>query len=129
MASLSSCCFNTCYGIGDVSSVFGKLRVLRALCQDVVELRRGDHSAARLKIEHARLEREREETEEEVLAYFRRWAKNPKVRAAICGGCVDPADQERRLRQIFGLHPDGPGRQNQTESNQIQPRAHDQSQK
>ena len=32
---------------------------LRELCSDVVALRRGDHSAARLKIEQARLERER----------------------------------------------------------------------
>jgi hypothetical protein len=36
---------------------------LRELCNDVVALRRGDHSAARLKIEQARLERDREKTE------------------------------------------------------------------
>jgi hypothetical protein len=34
-----------------------QLRALRSLCQDIVELRRGDHSAARLKIEQERLER------------------------------------------------------------------------
>jgi len=76
---------------------------LRELCSDVVALRRGDHSAARLKIEQARLEREREETEEEVVAHFERWAKNPKVREAICGNCVSLEERERRLRQIFGL--------------------------
>ena len=76
---------------------------LRELCSDVVALRRGDHSAARLKIEQARLDRERDETEEEVVAHFQRWVKNPKVRESICGGCVSPEERERRLRQIFGL--------------------------
>jgi hypothetical protein len=77
---------------------------LRELCSDVVALRRGDHSAARLKIEQARLERERDETEEEVVAHFQRWAKNPAVRELICGNCVSPADRERRMREIFGIH-------------------------
>ena len=76
---------------------------LRELCSDVVALRRGDHSAARLKIEQARLDRERDETEEEVVAHFQRWAKNPKVRELICGGCVSLEERERRLRQTFGL--------------------------
>ena len=33
------------------------MKVLREFCHDVVALRRGDHSAARLKIEQERLER------------------------------------------------------------------------
>jgi hypothetical protein len=33
------------------------LKVLRELCHDLVALRRGDHSAARLKLELQRLER------------------------------------------------------------------------
>jgi hypothetical protein len=84
-----------------------KLRVLRALCQDVVELRRGDHSAARLKIEQARLDEEREKTEEEVIAHFQQWARNPKVRQSICGGCLTEEERDRRIRQIFGL-PESP---------------------
>jgi hypothetical protein len=76
---------------------------LRELCSDVVALRRGDHSAARLKIEQARLEREREETEEEVVAHFERWAKNPAVRDMICDKHVSPEERERRMRAIFGL--------------------------
>ena len=39
-----------------------KLRSLRGLCQDIVELRRGNHSAARLKIEQERLARDRQQT-------------------------------------------------------------------
>jgi len=94
---------------------------LRELCNDVVALRRGDHSAARLKIEQARLEGEREETEEEVVEHFRRWAQNPKVREAICGKCVSPEEREERIRQIFGLSAAVPGKEVQTGSSQIQP--------
>jgi hypothetical protein len=83
-----------------------KLRPLRALCQDIVELRRGGHSAARLKIEQERLEREREKTEEEVVEYFKRWAGNPKVREVICDKCLSPKEREARLCEIFGLPPD-----------------------
>jgi hypothetical protein len=81
------------------------LKVLREFCHDVVALRRGDHSAARLKIEQERLERNREETEEEAVEHFKRWATNPKVREAICGECLNPEEREARMREIFGLSP------------------------
>ena len=83
-----------------------KLRSLRGLCQDIVELRRGNHSAARLKIEQERLARDRQQTEDEVVEYFKRWARNPKVRDWICCGSLSPEERERRLREIFGLSPD-----------------------
>ena len=80
-----------------------KLRVLRALCQDVVELRRGDHSAARLKNEQSRLDREREQTVEELAEHFQQWAQNPRVREWVCGQCVNPEERQRRLREIFAV--------------------------
>ena len=93
---------------GDPESGLGrKLRVLRSLCQDVVELRRGDHSAARLKIEQARLAAEQEKTEEELLEHFNRCAQNPKVRATLCGCELTKEEREQRMRQIFGLEPAG----------------------
>ena len=76
---------------------------LRELCSDVVALRRGDHSAARLKIEQARLERERAVAEEEVVAQSERWAANSAVRESICGHCLSQKEPERRLGEIFGL--------------------------
>jgi hypothetical protein len=82
-----------------------QLRALRSLCQDIVELRRGDHSAARLKIEQERLARDRQQTEDEVVEHFKRWARNPKVRDWICCGSLSPEERERRLREIFGLSP------------------------
>jgi hypothetical protein len=85
-----------------------KLELLRELLHDVVAVRRGDHSGARLKMEQERLEREREKTEEEVLEYFERWAENPRVRDWICQTWVDPEERKRRLRAIFGRAPETP---------------------
>jgi hypothetical protein len=41
-------------------------RLLRELCGDIVELRKGDHSAVRLQIERERLELEKEQSEKRV---------------------------------------------------------------
>lgn len=82
------------------------LKVLRELCHDVVAVRRGDHSAARLKMEQERLEREREHTEEEAVKYFKQWADNQKVREAICGKCLSDEEKRARIREIFGRAPE-----------------------
>ena len=71
---------------------------MRGLCQDIVELRRGDHSGARLKMEQERLERVREKTEEEVIAHFQRWLKNPKVRDLVCQNWISPEERRARIR-------------------------------
>ena len=119
---------------GEITDEFRrKLRVLRSLCQDIVELRRGDHSGARLNLEQERLEREREKTEEEVVEHFKQWAQNQQVRDWICQDWVSPEERERRLRAILGLEPkttdeaatdepeSSPVKPDQTESNQIKP--------
>jgi hypothetical protein len=91
---------------GEVTEEFRKkLRALRGLGQDIVELRRGDHSGAWLKMEQERLEREREKTEEEVMAHFQRWLENPAVRDMVCQDYVSPEERERRMREIFGRPP------------------------
>ena len=91
---------------GEVTDEFRrKLRALRGLCQDIVELRRGDHSGARLKMEQERLDREREKTEDEVVAHFQRWLENPAVRDLVCRNYASPEERERRLREIFGREP------------------------
>jgi hypothetical protein len=120
---------------GEVTEEFRrKLRVLRGLCRDIVELRRGDHGGARLNLEQERLEREQEKTEEEVVEHFKCWVKNPQVRDGICQNWVSPEERERRLREIFGRAPktpdeaatDGPEsnpvKPDQTESNQFNQR-------
>jgi hypothetical protein len=103
-----------------------KLRALKSLSQDIVELRRGDHSAARLKLEQEQLKEKQERSEEELVSHFLRWAKNAKVREQICEKCLSPEEKERRLREIFGLPPtekngDAAEAPNQSESNQIRP--------
>ena len=92
---------------GEVTDEFRrKLRSLHGLCQDIMELRRGDHSAARLKIEQKRLERDREKTEAEIVEHFERWAQNPKVRDLICSDRLTPEKRAWLIRRIFGVPPD-----------------------
>jgi hypothetical protein len=54
-------------------------------------------------MEQERLGREREKTEEEVIAHFERWLKNPEVRDLVCQNWVSPEERERRMHAIFGL--------------------------
>jgi hypothetical protein len=44
------------------------LKTLREFCHDVVAVRRGDHSVARLKMEQERLARQHQETQTEASA-------------------------------------------------------------
>jgi uncharacterized protein YidB (DUF937 family) len=116
-----------------------ELKVLRELLHDILAVRRGDHSDARLKMEQERLDREREKAGEEVIAHFQRWVKNPEVRDLICQIYISPEEREAQIREVFGRPPKtpsppeppakasaGPAESNpvkpsQTESNQIQP--------
>jgi hypothetical protein len=94
---------------GEITEEFRrKLRALRGLCQDIVELRRGDHSGARLSLEQERQKRDQEKTEEEVVEHFKRWVNNPQVKDWICRDWVNPEERERRLQEIFGLEPKTP---------------------
>jgi hypothetical protein len=85
-----------------------KLRMLRALCLDIVALRRGDHSGARLRMEEERRGREQEKTEQEVLEHFERWLENPDVRDLVCQDWISPEERQRRLRIIYGREPNLP---------------------
>lgn len=89
---------------GEATDEFrAKLRALRELCQDIVNLRRGDHSGARLFMEQERLKGEQEKTEEELFEQFEEWARRPEVRDCLCANWLSPEERERRLRAIFGL--------------------------
>jgi len=76
------------------------LQNVRALRADIVELRRGDHSAVRLKIEEERLELERSKDEARMQERFEQWVKQPQVKERVCGK-LSPEERQRRLRQIF----------------------------
>jgi len=87
-----------------------KLRALRDLCHDVVELRRGDHNAARVKIEQTRLERGQEKTDEDILEYLLRWIDYPKVRDCVCAEASNPNDRRERLREVLGIERPAPSK-------------------
>ena len=109
---------------GEVTEDFRKkLRALRGLCQDIVELRRGDHSGARLQMERERLERECEKTEEEIVAHFQHWLENQAVRDLVCANWISPEERARRLREILGLPPESPAQSASAavESNPVKP--------
>jgi hypothetical protein len=80
-----------------------KLRPLRDLCHNVVELRRGEHYAARLKIEQTLLERSQEKTDEDLIEYILKWIEYPKVRDCICAEASSPNERRERLRELLGL--------------------------
>ena len=83
-----------------------RLRALRELCHDVVELQRGQQNAARLKIEQARLDRDREKIEEEVTGTFLRWIAYPQVRDCACDDTTNLKEKKARLLEIFRSKPD-----------------------
>jgi hypothetical protein len=77
--------------------------LLRALCHDLVDLRRGDHSAESLRIERERLEMERAEQKEHLEKLFWVWAKENE--AKICHRKeLTPEERERRVCQILGIN-------------------------
>lgn len=65
-------------------------RLLREMCGDIVELRKGDHSAERLQIERERLELEKK-----------------KARQRFSGESLSAQERARRRREIFGVQPEG----------------------
>lgn len=88
-------------------AVLQNVRALRALCADIVELRRGDHSAVRLKIEEERLELERSKDEARMQERFEQWVKQPQIKERVCGK-LSPEERQRRLRQVFERGTAGP---------------------
>lgn len=79
------------------------LETLAALARDIVALRKGDHSAARLRLETERLAREKERDESRMRARFEEWLKQPEIADRLCGQKLTPEEKEARLRQIFGM--------------------------
>lgn len=80
-------------------------RQLRELCADVVELRRGDHSAERLRLEREALEQQRQHSEEKMKERFLVWVKQPENHETIYGRKLTDAEKARRIREIYGLAP------------------------
>jgi hypothetical protein len=78
-------------------------RLLREMCGDVVELRKGDHSAERLRIDRERLELEQAKREE----YIRQKLPELVKKFGTNGGSLSEEERARRIRKIFKRPFDG----------------------
>jgi hypothetical protein len=80
-------------------------RLLREMCGDIVELRKGDHSRERLQIERERLGLEREKTEKRILEKLEELLKQRETKRRLR---VEGLSAEERVRRrLFGLPPEG----------------------
>src|SRR5438105_1731150 len=80
-------------------------RLLREMCGDIVELRKGDHTAERLQIERERLELEKEKTEKRMREKIEEILKEPETKQRLCGEGLSAEERARRIREIFKLPP------------------------
>lgn len=85
--------------------------VLHALCEDLVELRRGDQNAERLRIERERLAMERERLEMDrqheqlrTVCQFQEWAQQDAIKMQICGRGSNEAKINAMGKLMFGEH-------------------------
>ncbi len=76
-------------------------RALRELCADIVELRRGDHSAERLRLEREQFEFARERERKKTEAELWEWAHQPENRERICQGFKTNAEKIALLRKVM----------------------------
>jgi hypothetical protein len=81
-------------------------RLLREMCGDIVELRKGDHTAERLQIERERLQLEKEKAEKLTDEKLEELLKQPQTKQRLCGEGLSAEERARRLREIFGLPPE-----------------------
>jgi phage-related protein len=78
-------------------------RLLREMCGDIVELRKGDHTAERLQIERERLELEKEKAEKWTDEKLEELLKLPQTKQRLYGKGLNAEERARRVREIFGL--------------------------
>lgn len=78
------------------------LPTLASLTADVAALRKGDHSAERLRIERERLEMERERDAQRMQVHFEEWLKQPGIVDRICDPKRRSEETTARLRELFG---------------------------
>jgi hypothetical protein len=80
-------------------------RLLREMCGDIVELRKGDHTAERLQIERDRLELEKGKTEKGMREKIEEILKQLETKRRLCGEGLSAEERARRIREIFRLPP------------------------
>src|SRR5439155_6329309 len=81
-------------------------RLLREMCGDIVELRKGDHTAERLQIERERLQLEKDKAEKRMREKIEEILKQPETKQRLCGEGLSAEERARRIREIFKLPPE-----------------------
>ncbi len=81
-------------------------QLLRELCHDMVNLRRGDHYARQLGIEEKRMVRSGGQSPEELAKLLRELARTPEVRVLVLPETLTAKEKKEQLRKIFGLKED-----------------------
>lgn len=76
-------------------------RLLREMCGDIVELRKGDHSAERLQIEWERIEMEKEKSDKRMQEKLEEMLQQPGTKERLCGRSLSSEEKARRVREIF----------------------------
>ncbi len=78
-------------------------QLLRELCSDIVELRKGDHSAERLQIERERIELEKERTSKRAQEKLEALLKLPETERRLFEKGLSEEEREKKMRALFGL--------------------------
>jgi hypothetical protein len=88
---------------GDPASVNRReLATLHTLCEDVTQLRRGEHSAARLQLEREEQAWRSRSGEAEVLRVFLSWIRLPEIKDLLNRPGLSEEEKIRRIRKAFG---------------------------
>ncbi len=85
-----------------------KLKLLRRANRDVVDWRRGDHRAERLRIEKEQQAFQQEYAIKKLAQTFWDWLRRPEVRRVILDKDTTPLKMEELVRLMFGGRPEEP---------------------
>ncbi len=98
---------------GDPASVNRReLATLHTLCEDVTQLRRGEHSAARLQLERQEQAWRSRSGETEALRIFLEWIRLPSVKELINRPGLTEEQKIRRMRKKMRAHLEMPADEN-----------------
>lgn len=88
-----------------------RLEALRQFIHDLAVLRRGDHTAERLRLDRERLAWEKDRADALTEARFHEWLADPAVFRRHLEQHLGDRDRQRRIEEIFGLSepPSRPG--------------------
>jgi hypothetical protein len=87
---------------GEVTEGFQKkLKALRGMCQDIVQLRKADHSGLKLEIIENQQELEREKGVGEIIEFFQEWLKIPAVCELASNHRKTARQKEREWQELF----------------------------